>query len=280
MAYPKRSIVASIKTKPKRTSEGFTVEKLEQSLEKGYLLMAREPGFKTKKSFAPSSIGYQHATCPRYWHIAFTGAHFAEHADAVGVAVMSSGTSAHERIQTALEKAGIVIPVTEKPTRHSDAKGKPEHEAKLEDPPVFGYIDLLLDVDGEKVVGEIKTTGGDIFRYRSTSNKPAPYHMYQILLYMHITKIDRGFVMYEDRDTLQICVIEVLMDETNRKVIDDALDWMRKVRKNWEDEGEIPKAPWTQRNKSCKTCPVFETCWNSDLPVGSKEIGAMEVHKP
>lgn len=280
MAYAPRSIVAQIKTKPARAGSGFTVKKLEESLEKGYLLMARESEDKKKKSFAPSSIGYQHATCPRYWHIAFSGAFFEEHADAVGVAVMSAGTSAHERIQTALEKAGVTVAVTGERTRKDNDGSKPEHEAKLADPPVFGYIDLLLEIDGERVVGEIKTTGADIFRYRSTSNKPAPYHLYQILLYMHITKIDRGFIMYEDRDTLQVCIIEVYMDEKHRKVIDDALDWMREVHGNWKDGGEIPHAPWTRRNKACKTCPVFNTCWEGDLPAGSKKIGAMEVYKP
>lgn len=261
-----RSIVASIKTKPAYKRDGFTAEKLEEALERGYMLSAREPGEKTKKSFAPSSIGYQHGTCPRYWHIAFGGAYFGESADSVGIASMATGVTSHERIQSALEKAGVVVSLEEK--------------AVLEDPPVFGYIDLILEIDGEKVVGEIKTTGTDIWRYRASTGKPAVYHMYQILLYMHITKLDHGFLMYEDRDTFQICTIEIKMDEKNTKVIEDALAWMRSVRKNWEDGGEIPKAPWTRRNKACRFCPVFEACWEKDLPVGSKDIGVMEVVKP
>ena len=269
-----RSIVASIKMKPAYKRPGFTVAKLEKALEEGYLLSRREPGEKQKKSFAPSSIGYQHGTCPRYWHIAFTGAWFDETADAVGVATMAHGNASHERIQEALEKAGVVVPVPPS-DRPRKGNGKPEHEAKLDDPPVFGYIDLILEIDGERVVGEIKTTGTDIWRYRATNHKPAPYHLYQILLYM-----DHGFLMYEDRDTFQIAVMEIRMDETNRKVLDDALEWMRSVHNNWKEGGEIPKAPWTRRNKSCRGCPVFEKCWNSDLPVGSDRIGAMEVYKP
>lgn len=261
-----RSIVSSMKTAVNRPDKGFTPKKLEEALEKGYLLTAREPGFKTKKSFAPSSIGYQHGTCPRYWHIAFDGAYFDDTPDPVGVAVMASGTAAHERIQGALEKSGVVKSLEEK--------------AILEDPPIFGYIDLILTFDDEDVVGEIKTTGGDIFRYRASTSKPAAYHLYQILLYMHIKKLDKGFLLYEDRDTLNIAVIKVNMDEENTKRIEDALEWLRKVRKNWENGGEIPKAPWTRRNKSCRMCPIFDECWEKDRPVGSPEIGAMEVMKP
>lgn len=262
-----RSIIAAIKVKPRSNSTGFTVEKLEAALEKGYLLSARESKFTTKKSFAPSSIGYEKGTCPRYWHIAFSGADFIESPEAFGVAVMGAGTASHDRIQKALEKAGVVVEL--------------EAKAELQDPPVFGYIDLILEIDGEKVVGEIKTTGADIFRYRMTSHKPAPYHLYQILLYMRITGLDKGFLMYEDRDSLQICVMEISMDEKNAKVLDDALDWMRTVYNNWKDGGEIAAAPWTKRNKACRHCPVFNDCWDEEkYPKGEKTIPAMEVYKP
>jgi len=283
-----RSIVASIKTKPSYKRTGFTIAKLEQALEAGYLLSAREPGDKMKKSFAPSSIGYGKGTCPRFWHIAFGGAWFEETPDAVGVATMAHGTAAHERIQEALEKAGVTVAVTGKRTREDSDSGRQEHEAKLDDPPIFGYIDLILEIDGERVVGEIKTTSSDIWRWRATYNKPAPYHLYQILIYMHITGLDHGFLMYEERDTFQIAIIEIRMDETNKKVLDDALEWMRAVHKNFTDGGEIPKAPWTKKNKACRECPVFNKCWNigladddeNRLPIGSDKIGAMEVYNP
>lgn len=261
-----RSIVSSMKTAPSRDKPGFTVKKLEEALERGYILSSRPPGFKTKKSFAPSSIGYQHGTCPRYWHLAFSGVYFDDTPDAVGSAVMASGTAAHERIQKALEAAEVVKSLEEK--------------AELSDPPVFGYIDLILDIDGQEVVGEIKTTGTDIFRYRASSGKPAAYHLYQVLLYMHIKNLDEGFLMYEDRDSLSVTIIRVKMNAENKKRIEDALEWMRKVRKNWEAGGEIPHAPWTARNKACRMCPIRKACWDEGLPEGSKEIGAMEVVKP
>lgn len=260
------SIVATLNARTQKPKEGFSVAKLEKALQSGYLLMGRESQHRKKKSFAPSSIGYQHGTCPRYWHIAFSGAHFEEKAEAWNIAVMGSGTDAHERIQTALEKSGTL-------------EGK-EVSLENDSPPIFGYIDVILNVDGERVVGEIKTTGADAFRYRSTTGRPAPAHLYQILIYMKLMELDTGFIMYEDRDSLQVAVVEVSMDDVHKEMVDDAFEWMEAVYNNWNSGGEIPKAPWTKRNKACRGCPVFDACWDGKLPVGSDNIGAMEIVKP
>ena len=260
------TIVATLNARTQKSREGFSAAKLEKALESGYMLMSRESQHRQKKSFAPSSIGYQHGTCPRYWHIAFGGAHFEEKAAAWNVSVMGSGTAAHERIQNAFNAAGVL-----------ESK---ELELKNEDPPIFGYIDVILDIDGDRVVGEIKTTGADAFRYRAHTGRPAPAHLYQILTYMKVLGMDQGFLLYEDRDSLQVAIIDVSMDEVHQSMIDDAFAWMQSVYDNWKSGGEIPKAPWTRRNKSCRGCPVFDTCWDSGLPEGSTAIGAMDVVKP
>jgi CRISPR/Cas system-associated exonuclease Cas4 (RecB family) len=260
------SIVKTLNARTQKSKKGFSVAKLEKALQDGYLLMGRESQHRQKKSFAPSSIGYQHGTCPRYWHIAFSGAHFEEKAEAWNVSVMGSGTAAHERIQTALKKSGIL-----------ESK---ELEIKSDNPPIFGYIDVVLNIDGERVVGEIKTTGADAFRYRATTGRPAPAHLYQILIYMKLMELDTGFLLYEDRDSLQVAVIVVSMDEVHKEMVDDTFNWMEAVYNNWKAGGEIPKAPWTRRNKACRGCPVFDACWEKKLPVGSDSIKAMDIVKP
>lgn len=255
-----RGLVARMKKSPE-PKVGFTLDKLEKYIEEGHIALSRGGDDKKKTTFAPSSIGFGHATCDRYWHIAFTGAYFDDTADSVGIAMMMTGSASHERIQSALEKTGIVV--------------ETEREMKWDSPPIRGYADLILEIDGEKVVAEIKTTGPDAFLYRQATSKPAVYHLYQILIYMMIEEVDKGVLLYENRGTLQILPIMVKMNEKNRKILEDALGWMRSVHSHWESGGEIPKRPWTRRNKACKTCPVFDTCWDIDAPMGEPATGPM-----
>ena len=59
-----------------------------------------------KKTFSPSTIGYGHGNCPRYWFIAFSGEEFDEKFDATAIANMLNGTYAHERLQKIIAESG------------------------------------------------------------------------------------------------------------------------------------------------------------------------------
>lgn len=240
---------------------GFSLEKLADALEEGHMSFARGDSYRKKTSFAPSGFGYGSSNCPRYWYIAFGGADFKETADSTGIAMMMTGSASHERIQKALDNAGVVA--------------EEEKEMLWEDPPIRGFADLILEIDGERVVAEIKTAGPDVFLYRKSTGKPAVYHLYQILLYMMIEGTDKGVLLYEDRGNLNILPIMITMNKRNERILNDALDWMRSVRAHWEEGKEIPKRPWTKRNKACKSCPVFDTCWDFDAEIGTDEIGPL-----
>lgn len=74
-----RAIIKGLKHK--RESSGFDVDRLSQIIEEAYVRVGKSghpDGFKTKKTFAPSSIAYGHGTCPRYWYLAFSGAEFVD----------------------------------------------------------------------------------------------------------------------------------------------------------------------------------------------------------
>lgn len=257
-----REIDGSIKFRKAAPAEGFSADKLVKALEGAYLGQKREDKFTQKKTFSPSSIGYGHAVCPRYWHLAFSGADFVETNDAMSVAVMASGTAAHTRIQGALRESGVLI--------------ADEVEVKLADPPIRGYMDCLIRMDDETVVGEIKTTSQEIFTLKQNSMKPSANHLFQILIYMKGTGRKRGFLMYENRNTLEILIIEVDFSEKNEAILENAFDWMRLVYKNWQD-GELPMRPYrNQTVKICQNCPINKACWESN-PEGSIKLPKMEV---
>lgn len=249
----------------------FDPKKINDMVNAGYAAQARETKVRKKESFAPSSIGYGNATCPRYWYMAFEGKYVFDESgtDNVGLANMGNGVEVHDRLEKLFEAAGTLV--------------ASEVEMKMTDPPVRGFIDALIRVDDEIVVGEFKSAKQEIFVHRENTMEPAPYHRYQVLLYLKATGKKKGFLLYENKNDQSILVLPIELDERNEKIINDALDWMRTVRNNWEegpDGANLPKRPkrWTQKNKNCKGCPVFNECWNN-LGDGTVEIAPMEVVK-
>ena len=249
----------------------FDPQKINDLVNAGYSAQARETKVRKKESFAPSSIGYGNATCPRYWYMAFEGKYVFDESntDNVGLANMSNGVEVHTRLDKVFEDSGALV-ASEVPMTMSD-------------PPVRGFIDALVRVDDEIVVGEFKSAKQEIFVHRENTMSMAPYHKYQILLYLKATGKRWGFILYENKNDQSILVIPIEMDEENTKTIEDALEWMRTVYNNWVDgpDGKnLPMRPkrWTQRNKNCKGCPVFNDCWNN-LGDGTVEIAPMEVVK-
>lgn len=262
-----RDIVSGLKFRRKSGLDGPAIAR---TIEAGYLAKARESKFTTKKTFAPSSIGYGHATCARYWYQAFSGAFFEENVDAMGLANMAYGSQAHERIQKIMADQGILEAA--------------EVEITLSDPPVRGYLDALINWEGETIVAEIKTTRQESFVFKQVSGKPSPNHLLQILLYLKATGCKRGFLLYENKNDQSFLVIPVEFDEKNQAILEDALVWMRKVYKTWQDK-IVPNRPfrpkYDENNKVilgqvCGNCPIRKACWE-DTNAGEVKITRMAV---
>lgn len=252
---------------------GINAKVIEDLVEKGYMAHVREAKVTKKETFAPSSIGYDgNARCPRYWYMAFEGKYvFEETTDAMGMATMMNGRYAGERFGEVFEKSGSLVAL--------------EAEMIMADPPIRGYIDALVRIENEEgesevVVAEFKTTKDAIFTIRQNTMKPLAYHLYQILIYMKATGKKNGFLFYENRDDLSFLVIPVTMSERNEKILEDALEWLREVRANWEAEGDtLPTRPFTKSSKQCKYCPVKRECWEN-LGEGTVTIKPMVVAQP
>lgn len=203
-----------------------------------------------KKSFAPSKIGFGSGRCPRYWYIAFDGAPFDDPKEPKSIANMKSGIDAHERIGELFKRSKLEIEAIELPLENSD-------------PPIFGFVDVIINRAGERVVGEFKTTSSESFTRRQAAMSAPDYHMIQILIYMHILEAESGFFLYENKNTHEILIIPVYMDEQNKKMVEDTLEWMRAARSAWEDR-VLPMRPFTRKSKECKDCPVSTVCWDDE----------------
>lgn len=219
-------------------------QELIEKINSGYTIK-RVPKHTQKKTFAPSTIAFSHGECPRYWYIAFDGAMFEDNADAYGGANMTSGTKSHERIQQAMDDAGFLV--------------DSEFKITYDDPPIFGFGDVILDWGGEDLLGEIKTMPSEGFEYRKAAGKPKAGHLIQLLIYMKILKKDKAVLIYENKNNHELLILPVELSDYYSKWVNQAFDWMKDVRKAWTDR-TLPEKNYRSNSKICKTCPVRATC--------------------
>jgi len=249
-----------IKTEQKIMSRPSFIDKdaLIEKIKSGYTVK-RIDKFQTKKTFAPSTIAYSHGECPRYWYLAFEGAMFADNADAYGGANMTAGTKSHERIQQAMEDAGIL--------KNSEFK------ITYPDPPIFGYGDVILEWENEDLLGEIKTMPNEGFEYRKLAGKPKAGHLIQLLIYMKVLNKSKAILIYENKNNHELLIFPVELNNYYHEWVENAFEWMRDVRKAWETK-TLPTKNYRSNSKICKTCPIRSTC--DEAGVGEIKIKSLE----
>ena len=242
---------------PKTASE--SMQGLIDKINSGYIAK-RGPKHQQKKTFAPSTIAYGHGECARYWYLAFEGGTFEDYADPFAGANMTNGTKSHERIQQAIEDAGILV--------------KSEFKITYDDPPIFGFGDAIVEHEGEELLIEIKTAMQEGFEYRKKTGKAKLGHLIQILIYMKILKKAKGVLVYENKNNHELLAIPVVVNDYYIKWVDQAFDWMRSVRKAWEEK-TLPKKNYRSNSKICKTCPLAKVC--AEAGEGDVKINSLEL---
>jgi CRISPR/Cas system-associated exonuclease Cas4 (RecB family) len=235
------------------------VDGLTEMIKSGYTVN-RIDKHAQKKTFAPSTIAYGHGECPRYWYLAFDGQTFEDNADAYGAANMTAGTKSHERIQSAMGN----VP---------DFLIDSEFKITYSDPPIFGYGDVMLNWQGEPLLGEIKTMMNEGFEYRKAHMKPKTGHLIQLLIYMKILKKAKAVLIYENKNNHELLLLPVEVNDHYRRWVDQAFDWMRTVRKAWVDR-TLPKKNYRSNSKICKNCPIQKACASAE--VGELKINSLE----
>lgn len=251
--------VARLGKKPK----DFDLNRLVTVLENAYVNSRPKERYSKKVSFSPSSLGYGAGTCPRYWYLAFEGGTFVDTFDGLSVANMANGTLAHTRIEKLFGDAGVLE--------------EAEREITNENPPIRGFVDVIVNFEGSRIVGEFKTTRQESYIHRESKNEPIDYHKVQVLVYMRVLGLDNGFLLYENKNTQELFLIPIQMDESNSEYTDYIFEWMREVRKLWENQ-KLPTRPFTMKNKACKSCSLFNVCWN-ESPDGDVDYAPLEVRK-
>ncbi len=228
------------------TARAFSITGLAERIQEGYVL-GRTVNTKPRKNFSPSSLAYAAGGggCPRYWYFKFDGRDQIDDIDAYSAANMENGTLSHQRIQKAMERAGVAV--------------QTEIKVISYDPPIFGYVDNMISWNGEEMPAEIKTMREESWQYRAKSGKAPDYHVVQLLIYMALMKKTRGVFIYESKNSHELYIIPVEMTPEYEQWLEDTFTWMRDVKKAFNDK-ELPVKPYRSNSKVCKKCPFREVC--------------------
>lgn len=204
-------------------------------------------GFVQKTSFSPSRLAWGSGGCPRNWYFLFKGVQGKRIDTSDSLDTMKNGTDSHARIQKRIEEGPLDV-VCEEQLRYSD-------------PPINSYCDVIVEYEGERVPIEIKTAKAEAFAHRQATLQPADYHVFQLLVYMKILGSKLGFIMYENKNDYSKLMLPVHMTPENEALIEDAFEWMRTVRKAY-DESTLPDYfPGRRKNsRICGQCDLKSLC--------------------
>lgn len=175
---------------------------------------------------------------------------------------MSSGVDSHSRIQNAMMKSGIAKIFQAENPKTKEMENTTEFKVTYSDPPIFGYGDCMLVWNNEEIVGEIKTTNNDAFEYRRKSGTPKKDHVEQVLIYMKILGKQKGIIIYENKNSHELLLFPIEVNDVYRKWIDTTFSWMREVRAAWTSR-QLPIKNYRSNSKVCKSCPVRKACDNA-----------------
>jgi len=113
---------------------------------------------------------------------------------------------------------------------------------------------------------------------RQAEMKPTANHMLQLLTYMKLKNAKEGFFLYENKNTQELIVIPISMNEKNKEIIEDLFVWMCEVWDNFKD-GDLPMRPEgaSKSKMPCTYCPIKKECYAG--LIGTVQIESYKVPK-
>lgn len=215
-----------------------------------------------KTGFSASSLGWNEGKCPRAWYIKFNGADVTEEVSFFSRSSMFSGTARHEFLQECISS-------------NENLSVEVEKEFKWSDPPLRGFIDIVVKDEDQSIPIEIKTCMSRAFEHRANNVDAKDYHILQILIYMEHLDSEMGYVLYENRDTFERVLVPI-MAKDYEGYTEYLMSWMRSVYSAFENN-DPPKFFKGKRSNSkiCSQCPFKKEC--DSLPEGDAEIDLLEM---
>ena len=199
-----------------------------------------QPYFRKAKGFSPSSTN----DCARLAVYLLEGVELTPSIGARLRRIFDNGHSLEDRINKYIEPYIV------------------EREKRIisEPVPISGFIDFIVEYEGQKYILEIKSINDRGYEARKQMRRPKDEHLRQIQLYMHVTGIHQGIVWYENKNDQEWLPLYVTYDAEYVNGIMERYGRIYDIHL----KGEIPKRPHRQTTKVCQGCDARERCWSDD----------------
>lgn len=124
--------------------------------------------------------------------------------------------------------------------------------------------DILCTIDGERMVGEIKSMNVGAYNKMVKTVSPHPSGEKQLQLYLWLTGIEKGFTLCEDKNGQNIRVKVVKADISQITQYINRLENIQYYKGRLQEKGRLVKRDKLCTGYNCdmaKKCPMREVCY-------------------
>jgi CRISPR/Cas system-associated exonuclease Cas4 (RecB family) len=120
---------------------------------------------------------------------------------------------------------------------------------------ITGYKDLYEGPDNDVMIVELKSISESGFNYLNRG--PKDNHKRQLHLYMYLTGIRAGMLLYENKNTQELKEFIIEYDEELAKEVVEQIIMVNKH----VDENKLPEKEYNRTDFECRYCPYKNICW-------------------
>lgn len=196
--------------------------------------------------------------------------------DPKGLSIMENGNFFHARMEERFEKMGILVS-PELPIVDLELNVSGRTDAVIFNPNVNDskYDDIITLHDADKkviwsgpnrevVLVELKSINQNGFK-KVVSKGPKEGHAEQLWLYMYLTGIKQGLLLYENKNDQELYEVWLDYNEAEVKKIIEKINVVNKhVR-----IGTLPEREGSRTSYTCNYCDFKEVCWNDNIIIPS-----------
>lgn len=208
---------------------------LKEIIDKFYLEKEREKKDKDRIQFFISEVG----KCPRAIFFKFKKAPSIE-IEPERLRIFDHGDFIHQIILRPLFSLGLI--------RATEVSIPPQEI-------IAGRADAILSIDGIPYVLDVKSISGRT--NFSKMDKPYPEHFWQVQLYLHFFKIQKGILLYVNKDTQEL---KDFVFDYEPETVQNLLHWFKKLKSRIEKNLVPNRLADYPNNWQCQRCEFREIC--------------------
>ncbi len=120
---------------------------------------------------------------------------------------------------------------------------------------ISGRADAIVSIDGVPYVVDVKSISGRL--NMNKMDKPKIEHYYQVQLYLHYFKIQKGILLYVNKDTQEL---KEFIFDYKPELVEKLLSWFERLKEKIESNIVPPRIPDYPENWQCRYCSYKEVC--------------------